>query len=81
MLQQGDIVWNGTVIAQTTQNGTFEFSVPVGTERISLLFKDTVNRILLDTVYVVDFPRGAEGMYYITVLMLASAVTVFHLKL
>ena len=75
-LQQGSIIHNGTVIAETTVNGTFEFNVELGTERLSLLFKDTVNKVLLDTVYVVDFPKGAEGMYYITVLMLSTAYTV-----
>ena len=71
-LTYGKIYWNGSHVANTSEDGTFSFTVELGPSKASILFVDAYNRTFMDTLYVFDMPTDAtdESSYYIRVYLL-----------
>ena len=55
-LSYGEIHWNGSHVANTTEDGTFSFTVELGPSKASILFVDAYNRTFMDTLYVFNMP-------------------------
>ena len=75
-LLYGDIILNGTVLTQTDDSGKFTLDVEAGTQRMVLLFRDTILEYLMDTVYAIDIPKDTDGVLYLNVKMLPTTKTV-----
>ena len=69
-LQYGDIYFGGVLVANTTENGRFSFSVERGTARGSVLFRDVLNREFMDNTYVFEMPDDAHDSQSIRVVLL-----------
>ena len=59
-LQYGDIYWNGSLVTNTSFDGSFSFTVDYGFSRASVLFVDNVNRTFMDTTYVFNPPSNDD---------------------
>ena len=67
-LRYGDIYWNGSLVTNTSFDGTFSFTVDHGLSRASVLFVDSVNRTFMDTTYVFIPPSNDDvDSHYIRV--------------
>lgn len=74
-LMYGDIYWNGSLITNTSSDGTFSFSVELGSTKASILFIDSFNRTFMNTNYVFKLPADTSqsSSQYIRVNMLPRA--------
>ena len=75
-LANGEIYWNGSHIANTSEDGTFFFTVELGPSKASILFVDVYNRTFMDSLYVFNMPTDtSESSYYIRVYLLPKGQT------
>ena len=76
VLANGEIYWNGSHIANTSEDGTFFFTVELGPSKASILFVDVYNRTFMDSLYVFNMPTDtSESSYYIRVYLLPKGQT------
>ena len=68
-LQYGDIFWNGSLVTNTSDDGSFSFTVDKGITRASMLFIDAFNKTFLDSTYVFETPESDTDSYYVRVVL------------
>ena len=66
-LQNVDIYYNKSLVAETVSNGQFYFNVVEGTRRVSITAKPRNSSEYADGIGVLTLNEDADGVYYITI--------------
>ena len=70
-LAYGEIYWTGSHIANTSEDGTFSFTVELGPSKASILFVDVYNKTFMDYLHVFEMPSdSAETSRYVRVRLM-----------
>ena len=62
-LKLGEVLFRGKRVARTNMAGFFRFEVPLGIERVVVMFSDPVFKTLLDVTKIVQVKEGAETVF------------------
>ena len=76
-LVYGDIYWNGSLITNTSDDGSFSFTVNQGVSRASMLFVDSYNMTFMDSTYVFEMPQSDIDSQYVRAVLLRRAQTFY----